>query len=146
MRASVVGCECYVSRNGVVSPQQQQQHNRLASVSQGWRSAAAFQLRIAPGRLEFQRSQHAVSGMYVGYGCERIVCGIAGGRISSSFLVRVSGGGSCFALLCFLFAPNLQHRQVEDGQFVHNLLDNRAFFQNEDMDVFECVVHPNKIG
>lgn len=39
----------------------QQQHNRLASVSQGWRSAAAFQLRIAPGRLEFQRSQHAVS-------------------------------------------------------------------------------------
>ena len=28
------------------------------------------------------------------------------------------------ALLCFLFAPNLQHRQVEDGQFVHNLLDN----------------------
>jgi hypothetical protein len=122
----------------------QQQHNRLASVSQGWRSAAAFQLRIAPGRLEFQRSQHAVSGMYVGHWCRRIVCGIVGGRISSSFLVRVSGGGSCFALL--FFAPILQHRQVEDGQFVHNLLDNRALFQNEDMDVFECVVHPKKIG
>ena len=44
------------------------------------------------------------------------------------------------------FAPILQHREVEDGQFVHNLLDNRALFQNEDVDVFECVVHPKKFG
>ena len=104
MRASVVGCECYVSRNVVVSQQQQQQHNGLASVSQGWRSAAAFQLRIAPGRLEFQRSQHAVSGMYVGYWYKLIVCGIVGGRISSSsWLGLVEEGASllCFTLLFF---------------------------------------------
>ena len=49
------------------------------------------------------------------------------------------------ALLCF--APILQHEQVVDGQFVNNLLDNWALSHNEDedLDVFECVVHPKKL-